>query len=155
MRQLAGGISIISAGEGEKRGGFTATSVTSLTLEPPCILVCINRKVSAWPLIQERRRFGVNILAEHHGALAARFAGVGGLKGAARFAEGSWIDGPNGVPILQDALAAVACELEDAIERHSHMILIGAVRAVHLGPRGQPLIYSQGGYGRFEPISVT
>ena len=123
--------------------------MTSLTLEPPRLLVCVNRKVSALSLIMRERRFGVNILADHHAALAARFAGVGGVKGAARFAEGRWAPTPDGTPLLEDALVAIACDLEDAIERHSHMILIGAVRTIKLGPAGSPLIYGQGHYGRF------
>ena len=149
MRQLAGGVSLVTVGEGEARRGFTATSVTSLTLEPPCILVCVNRKVSALPTIQERRRFGVSVLAEDHRHLAVRFSGATGVTGATRFAEGRWIDVGSGVPLLADGLAAVACDLEETIERHSHLILIGAVTNVHVGSTGAPLLYAQGGYGRF------
>ncbi len=149
MRQLAGGVSLISVGAEEARRGFTATSVSSLTLEPPCVLVCVNRKVSALPTILNRRCFGVSVLAEHHQHLAVRFSGITGVSGAARFAEGRWFDAPSGVPLLQDSLAAVACDLEETIERHSHLILIGAVTHVHAGTPGAPLLYAQGSYGRF------
>ena len=149
MRQLAGGVSLVTVGEGDARRGFTATSVTSLTLEPPCILVCVNRKVSALPTILERRRFGVSVLAEDHRHLATRFSGATGVSGAARFAEGRWIDAGSDVPLLADGLAAVACDLEETIERHSHLILIGAVTKVNVGGPGAPLLYAQGGYGRF------
>ena len=151
MRQLAGGVSIITtSGEGV-RAGFTASSVTSLTLEPPCILVCINRKVSAWPTISREGRFCANILAVRHRALALRFSGAGGVHGAERFEEGEWITGPHGTPVLADALAAIECDLEEAVERHSHVIAIGAVRQIRLGGSGAPLVYAQGGYGGIQP----
>ena len=146
MRQLAGGVSIITTGSGDNRAGFTASSVTSLTLEPPCILVCINRKVSAWPTIRREGRFCANILSERHRALALRFSGAGGVRGIARFDEGHWTDGAHGTPVLADALAGVECDLEEALERHSHVIAIGAVRQIRLGGIGTPLVYAQGGY---------
>ncbi len=152
MRQLAGGVCIIAAGEGDRRVGFTASSVTSLTLEPPCILVCINRRVSAWPTIREERRFCVNILASRHRALAVRFSGTGGVRGAARFDMGDWTVGEHGLPVLADALAAIECDLEEAIERHSHVIAIGAVRRLREVGTGKPLLYAQGQYGRMDPV---
>lgn len=152
MRQLAGGVSIITVGAGDSRTGFTATSVTSLTLDPPCLLVCVNRKVSAWPMIRDERRFCVNVLADRHQRLAARFAGAGGTKGVARYEGGAWLEGRNGTPVLADALAAIECDLEDAIERHSHMILIGAVRTIKVDGPGTPLLYSLGGYGQFQQV---
>lgn len=148
MRQLAGGVSLVTVGDGESRRGFTATSVTSLTLDPPCILVCVNRKVSALATILERRRFGVSVLSEAQRPLAVRFSGTTGVSGAARFAEGRWSQTGPDTPLLDEGLAAVACDLEETIERHSHLILIGAVTAVRVGESGAPLIYAQGGYGR-------
>ena len=152
MRQLAGGVAIVTAGAGDLRSGFTASSVTSLTLDPPCILACVNRQVTAWSQISADGRFCVNLLADRHEWLAARFAGRGGFKGSDRFREGTWRIGGYGMPVLADALASIECELEDAIERHSHMILIGAVRSLIIGAEGSPLLYSQGGFGRFEPL---
>ena len=152
MRQLAGGVAIVSAGRGEARNGLTATSVTSLTLDPPCLLVCVNRRASAWPLMRDEGRFCVNILAEHHRPLALRFSGVGGAKGVARFEGGSWEEGPNGSPVLTDALAAIECDLEDLVERHSHVIVIGAARSVRVGGGAAALLYRTGLYGRFQPL---
>lgn len=151
LRQLAGGVSIITAGDAEHRSGFTASSLTSLTLEPPCILVCINRRVSAWPMIRSERRFCANLLAARHQPLAMRFSS-GGVRGSVRFEAGDWITGDHGLPVLADALAAIECDLEDAIERHSHIIAIGAVRHLRVAAPGTPLIYAHGEYGRMEPV---
>lgn len=152
MRQLAGGVSLITVGDGAARAGFTASSVTSLTLEPPCILICVNRSVSAWPDIRREGRFCVNILGEHHQALASRFSGMTGVRGSARFEHGTWLQGQHGTPVLADALASIECDLEDAIERHSHLILIGAVRSLRTNEQGMPLVYAQGHYGRITPV---
>lgn len=152
MRQLAGGVSLITVGDGAERGGFTATSVTSLTLDPPCVLACVNRAVSALPRILSGRRFGVSVLADHHQPLAQRFSGQTGVRGAARFAEGRWEQTASGIPLLADALAGLACDLEDTIERHSHLILVGNVHLISFGATRPPLIYARGGYGRFDPL---
>lgn len=146
MRQLAGGVAIITAGRGEERTGLTATAVSSLSSSPPTLIACVNRSASALPLIVREGVFGVNLLAVRHVGLAKRFAGVGGVKGAERYEEGLWTRLQSGAPILADALAALDCELEDAIERHSHTVLFGRVRDLRATSGGDPLLYWQSGY---------
>jgi 3-hydroxy-9,10-secoandrosta-1,3,5(10)-triene-9,17-dione monooxygenase reductase component len=150
MRQTAGGISVITAGLGEERTGLTVTSAVSLSMAPPTMIVCVNRAASAWPIIHQRRHFCVNALASHHQAIADRFAGLGGVKGVARYAGASWSVLSTGALALDDCIASIDCEVEEFVERHSHTIVIGAVRAVRaIG--GKPLLYSQGQYGEFAP----
>jgi flavin reductase (DIM6/NTAB) family NADH-FMN oxidoreductase RutF len=148
MRQVAGGVSVITAGIGEERTGLTATSAVSLSVDPPTMIVCVNRAASAWPVMRRHRHFCVNVLAEHHQPVADRFAGRGGVKGAARYDEADWQVLATGALALDGALASVDCEIEEFIDRHSHSIIIGAVRAVRVNP-GRPLVYAQGGYGGF------
>jgi flavin reductase (DIM6/NTAB) family NADH-FMN oxidoreductase RutF len=150
MRQVVGGVCVITAGIGEERTGLTATSAVSLSIVPPTMIVCVNRDASAYPIIQLRRHFCVNVLAARHRAVADRFAGRGGVKGAARYAEASWTPLATGALALDDALAAIDCEVEEFVERHSHAIVIGAVRALEVRP-GSPLIYGQGQYGALAP----
>lgn len=145
MRLGAGGVAIVTAGEGEERTGLTVTSAVSLSVDPPTIIVCVNRNASALPTIERRRHFCVNVLAVEHEYLADRFAGRGGLSGAARYAHAEWRSLATGALALQDALAAIDCEVEELIERHSHVIVIGAVRAVATRP-GEPLVYNRGQY---------
>ena len=146
MRELAGGVSVITVGEGEDRTGLTATSVTSLSAEPPSLLVCVNRSASAFASLGRHGAFGVNLLRPRHAAIAERFAGRGGLKGAARYADASWIRLATGAPILEDALAAFDCEVEEMIERHSHAIVIGKVLEVRLAEDADALVYWRGGF---------
>jgi flavin reductase (DIM6/NTAB) family NADH-FMN oxidoreductase RutF len=146
MRELAGAVSVISCGQGERRTGFTATSVASLCLEPPTLIVCANRSSSSWPALRNARSFGVNVLSASHRDLAHRFAGRTGAEGSARYEGGDWITLRSGTPLLSDALAAFDCSLEDVVERHSHAIVIGRVEAVRRRGGGGALVYWRGGY---------
>lgn len=146
MRQLAGGVSVITVGRGQDISGMTVTSVSSLAADPPSLIVSLNRAASSFPLLLRYRRFGVNILAGDQLEIAERFAGKGGLKGADRFAGSEWLTAASGVPLLAGALAALECEVEDIIERHSHGIVIGRVRETLVSPRASALAYWQGQY---------
>jgi flavin reductase (DIM6/NTAB) family NADH-FMN oxidoreductase RutF len=146
MRQLTGGVSVITAGRGKDISGMTVTSVSSLSVEPAALIVSINREASSWPLVKRHGFFGVNILTSDQIDIAERFTGKGGLKGAARFAGAEWMTRASGVPLLVGALAAIDCEVEDIIERHSHAIVIGRVQYLQLSTRTAALAYWQGQY---------
>ncbi|MCP3385558.1 flavin reductase family protein [Bradyrhizobium sp. CCGUVB4N] len=146
MRHLTGGVSVITAGRGKDITGMTVTSVTSLSVDPPTLIVSINRDASSFPLIRRHGAFGVNILAGDQLDVAERFAGKGGLKGAARFAGSTWVTAVSGVPLLVGALSAVDCEVEEIVERHSHGIVIGRVRDIKNSVRTAALAYWHGQY---------
>jgi flavin reductase (DIM6/NTAB) family NADH-FMN oxidoreductase RutF len=146
MRHLAGGVSVITVGRGKDITGMTVTSVSSLSVDPPTLIVSINRVSSSWPLLKRHGFFGVNILTADQISIAGRFTGKGGLKGADRFAGARWTTSVSGVPLLVGALSAIDCEAEDIIERHSHAIVIGRVLDIALSSRTAALAYWQGQY---------
>ncbi|MET0707464.1 MAG: flavin reductase family protein [Tardiphaga sp.] len=146
MRALAGGVSVITVGRGKDISGMTVTSVSSLSVEPPTLIVSVNRQSSSWPLLQRFGAFGVNILTADQLDIAERFAGKDGLKGAARFAGAQWVTRATGVPLLVGGLAAIDCEVEEVIERHSHAIVIGRVRDVITASPRTALTYWDGQY---------
>jgi flavin reductase (DIM6/NTAB) family NADH-FMN oxidoreductase RutF len=146
MRHLAGGVSVITVGRGKDIAGMTVTSVSSLSVDPPTLIVSINRESSSWPLLTRHGFFGVNILTADQLDVAERFTGKGGLKGADRFTGAQWITRTSGVPLLVGALAAVDCAVEDIVERHSHAIVIGRVLDMQLSSRTAALAYWQGQY---------
>ena len=146
MRQLTGGVSVITAGRGKDISGMTVTSVSSLSVDPPTLIVSINRSASSWPLLKRYGFFGVNILTSDQIDIAERFAGKDGLKGAERFAGAEWTTRASGVPLLVGALAAIDCEVEEIVERHSHAILIGRVLDLQVSTRTAALAYWQGQY---------
>jgi 3-hydroxy-9,10-secoandrosta-1,3,5(10)-triene-9,17-dione monooxygenase reductase component len=146
MRRLVGGVSVITAGAGEARTGLTVTSALSLSMEPPTMLVCVNRSASTWPVIHREGHFCVNILDARHQHVADRFTGRDGVKGADRYEGARWRQFATGAFGLEDALAVIDCAVEEILERHSHGIVIGAVQAIHIGAGGEALAYAHGRY---------
>jgi flavin reductase (DIM6/NTAB) family NADH-FMN oxidoreductase RutF len=146
MRQLTGGVSVITTGRGDDVSGMTVTSVASLSVDPASLIVSINRQSSSWPVLLRHRAFGVNVLSAEQQEVAERFAGRDGLKGRDRFAGAQWATLVSGVPLLVDALAAIDCEVEEIIERHSHGIVIGRVLQTRVSRNTSALTYWQGRY---------
>jgi flavin reductase (DIM6/NTAB) family NADH-FMN oxidoreductase RutF len=146
MRRLAAGVTIVTAVHDGEKGGLTATAVCSLSADPPQILVCVNRSAHAHDLIHKGDRMCVNVLAHDQQALAARFAGQGGITGAARFLAGDWIADKTGVPVLSDALASFECVVAERVSASTHTIFIGKVVGVRVRAAGRPLLYASGAY---------
>jgi flavin reductase (DIM6/NTAB) family NADH-FMN oxidoreductase RutF len=149
MREFASGVAIVTCGEGEARAGCTATALTSLSLSPPSIVLCLGRTASTLARLREVGAFAINFLGAQHEALASRFAGRGGIEGAERFDEGDWLTLVTGAPALADALATIDCRVEEILDRHSHAIIIGAVQAVRQGEERGALLHWR---SRFETL---
>src|SRR6202051_4588644 len=90
MRHLVGGVSVITVGRGRDISGMTVTSVSSLSVDPPSLIVTVNRSWSAWPLLKRYGCFGANLLAADQLDIAEQFSGRNGLKGADRFSGARW-----------------------------------------------------------------
>jgi flavin reductase (DIM6/NTAB) family NADH-FMN oxidoreductase RutF len=133
MRALSSGVAIIACGEDEMRAGCTAISLTSLSLAPPTLIVCLARSSSTLARLREVGAFSINLLAARHQTLAHRFSGHGGVQGTRRFDTAQWIALSTGAPVLADAVAAFDCLAEEVIERHSHAIVLGAVVSLKEG----------------------
>jgi flavin reductase (DIM6/NTAB) family NADH-FMN oxidoreductase RutF len=150
MRELASGVSLVASGRGSQRSGCTATALCSLSLSPPSLLVCISKTSATLAALRANGVFGVSILAGAHEHLADRFAGRGGVRGAARFAGENWITLATGAPILRDALAGIDCTVQEIVERHTHAIVIGEVKAVRRNGGAAGLVHWRGGYEQAE-----
>lgn len=150
MRQLAGGISAITVGEGDDRTGLTVTSVSSLSASPPSLVFCINQSSSSWEVLVRRRAFAVNVLPPAQRPVADRFSGRGGIKGSARYEGARWSTLATGTPILEDALAVLDCEVEQLVELFGSAVVIGRVVAVAVQgeeSEREALTYWRGQYG--------
>lgn len=147
MRRFVGAVSVVTSGTGETRTGATVTTAHSLSIDPETMLVSINRASSTWTAIAETGAFCVNLLPADRTDVADRFAGRGGLKGAARYEGSDWSRLSTGAAVLADALAAVDCRVERVVEHHSHALVFGRVEAVLLGGERPALLYGHGRYG--------
>ena len=152
MRRLAATVTIISTGGRGRRHGITATAVTSLSMDPPSLLVCVNRAGSLHVLLTENDRFCVNLLRSEQARLSDAFSGK--LTSEERFLHGAWVDDAEGLPYLADAQASIFCRKENAVQHGSHTIFIGVVDSVLTMDDVCPLIYSDGKYGRCSPLEL-
>jgi 3-hydroxy-9,10-secoandrosta-1,3,5(10)-triene-9,17-dione monooxygenase reductase component len=153
MRHLVSGVCVVTAGLAERRTGATVTSATSLSVDPPTMVVCIGRSASVLAAIRLYRHFCINVLGARHQQLAERFAGQAGIKGAARYVGSPWSEVATGAPTLDDALAVIDCTLDREIDWHSHSMVLGAVKGVRV-TGGAALVYSHGQYGSYSCTQV-
>jgi flavin reductase (DIM6/NTAB) family NADH-FMN oxidoreductase RutF len=143
MRNVACTVYVITLSGGGRRWGLTATAVSSLSLEPPSILACVNRNASIHSALMEAGRFCLNALREDQRDVAAAF-GAPGL-GEERFETGRWRDF-GGAPAICDAVANILCRRVETTAFGTHTILIGEVEAVSSDHQAAPLIYRRGGF---------
>jgi flavin reductase (DIM6/NTAB) family NADH-FMN oxidoreductase RutF len=144
---FATGVTVITAEAQGRIHGMTANSVTSVSLDPLLLLVCIDRRATMCLLIRTAGRFAVNILAEGQEALSRHFAGrpVEGLD--VRFGRLA------GTPVVPGALAQLVCGVHELLDGGDHVIVIGAVEAIQRTPDvAPPLLYFAGGYCRLAAV---
>ncbi len=122
--------------------GLTANAFCSLSLEPPLLLVCIDKKSESYPSFEESRIFTVNILAADQEDISRRFA----LSGGNKFEGVSYRLGANGAPILNGSLGYLECKLVEAYEGGDHTIYVGEVREAESIDGKKPLLFYRGGY---------
>lgn len=128
--------------------GLTATSLTSVSLDPPLVSFCVARDSTTWPDLRQAEFFAVNVLAGDQAAVASRFAD----RGIDRFGSPTrWRPGPYDVPILAGVAAHLLCEPYDTIALGDHWLVVGLVVGSELGESGEPLLYHHGQYGGFDP----
>ncbi|GAX52024.1 flavin reductase family protein [Streptomyces olivochromogenes] len=141
FRQHAAGVAVITAQGGSGPVGFTATSLSSVSAEPPIVSFGIGVGASSWPTISESDHVGIHILGEHQQELAATFA----RSGADRFgAPTRWRKGPEGVPVLDGVLAWLVCRVAARVPAGDHRIVLAEVVLGDPSGVGRPLLYHQG-----------
>ena len=141
MGQFATGVSVVTVRTADGGLGMTASSVSSLSLEPPLLLVCVGNEAAILDALLRAERFGVNVLAAHQETLARRFADRSRQRLAAAELELS----PGGVPILGGALARIECRYDRHFAAGDHSIVIGMLEWSDLAS-GEPLCYLRGGF---------
>ena len=144
---LTSGVTVITGKIDRTRFGMTASSVTSLSLDPPMMLACVNRQSPTAEAILRARHYTINVLGAGQESLARQFA----VPSADKFRGVRLGQGQLGGPVLADALACIECELVDSVYGGTHAVFIG--RVVHAMARvGDPLAYYRGGFGLFQHV---
>lgn len=149
MRALPGAVSVVAAnGPDGAPIGLTATAVTSLSADPPSLLICVNRNSTIAAALKRGDRFSVNLLAQGQEEVAQAFGGQRVARGVARFAFGGWVRSEEEVPLLLGANVSFECLVVEVTDWATHHIVIGEVSDLRLAhPMRPPLIYHDGRYG--------
>jgi flavin reductase len=148
--QFATGVSVVTAERAPgKVHGMTANSVTSVSLNPLLLLVCVDHKARLSPMVREKQHFGVSVLKQEQQAISRYFAQtVEDETVEARLGiRYRWTE--SGIPLLDDALVHIACRVINAHEAGDHTIFVGEVQATEIFD-GDPLVYFRGGYRKIE-----
>lgn len=124
--------------------GLTANSFTSVSLDPPLLLVCIAKSSGSAPFLRQARHFAVNVLQIGQQPASNRFAG----KGEDRFGGTDWTAGETGAPLLDRSLCSFECRQYSVSDAGDHFILVGEVVRAQFEPQRDPLLYFRGKYRR-------
>lgn len=149
MARLPTGVVVVTSLDGHEPVGMTVSAFTSVSDDPPTVLVCLNRKSRAADVVRESGRYCVNLLSGSHGYIAQTFA-TSGLDHADRFARVRSTTARTGAPVLADALSWLDCSVREVLEVGTHIVAIGTVVAAGQGDADEtPLAYYNRNLGPF------
>jgi flavin reductase (DIM6/NTAB) family NADH-FMN oxidoreductase RutF len=151
MGQNVSAVCVITSAQHGKRVGLTATAMSSVSAEPPRLLVCVNKTGTSHEMIVSSGIFCVNILAEAQDKVAKAFAGMMG-RDFDRFSVGAWDEMMTGAPALKNATAVFDCNINQVIDQSTHSIIIGDVVAARHVKQQDNLLY---GAKRFRALRKT
>jgi flavin reductase (DIM6/NTAB) family NADH-FMN oxidoreductase RutF len=142
MGHFASGVTVVTVCHAGFCHGITVSSFCSLSLEPPLVLICVDRRYTSHELIEKSKAFGINFLAADGEWLSRHFAS----REPDKFAKVAYHSGQDGVPLLNDALATIECRLVNQFPGGDHSIFVGEVVGVSAQQDGRPLLYFRSGY---------
>ncbi len=141
LASFAAGVTVVTTEMAGERGGITVSAFSSLSLAPPLILVCIDRKSRLHDAIAAAGKFAVNVLGSDQQEISNRFAS----RSDDKFAGIATHTGALGLPLIDGAIATLECEVKDGLAGGDHTIYVGEVMATEVA-EGEPLLYFRGGY---------
>ena len=143
MGHFATGVTVVTTHDGDgKLAGLTANAVASVSLDPPMVLVCVDKQSDSYPSFAASRAFVINILSKRQETLSRRFAKSGGDK----FTGIGYHIGVTGAPILDDTIAFIECEVRYDFDAGDHSIYVGEATGIAVSSEEDPLLYFRGGY---------
>ena len=143
LRGWASGVTVVTTRADDQMHGMTVSAFSSVSADPPLVLVCANRSSITHQLIELGGVFAVNILGSEQSEISNVFASTAHEDARLEFV--SWSEGETGAPLIDGAVVSLECRVRSAHREGSHTIYVGQVEAVHIG-EAEPLLYYQGGY---------
>jgi flavin reductase (DIM6/NTAB) family NADH-FMN oxidoreductase RutF len=155
FRQVLGqyptGVCVVTAMHRGGPAGMAVGSFTAVSLDPPLVAFLPDKSSTSWPKIESTGSFCVNVIRADQEHVCRRFAS----KAPDKFEGLPWRAAGSGSPIVEGVVAWIDCDLEAVHEAGDHYIVVGRVRELQLEKSGLPLLFYQGGYGRFTPLSMA
>src|SRR5262245_21532900 len=152
LRRLASAVAVVTCRDGERTHAMTATDVSAMSMQPPSMIVCVNRSSAFHAAISRAGHFAINILNRSQVDISM---GCGGnVRGEDRFGLGGWSE-EHGVPVLPDAQARIVCAKEARVDYGSHTIFLGRVTSAGIHGTVDPLIYVDGRYTCLPPDAIA
>ena len=144
MAHFATGVTVVTTRDGAGSPfGLTVNAFTSLSLNPPLVVVCIDKAAQCYSCFEESKVFAVNVLSEDQEELSRRFA----TKGIEKFGEIKWHRGENNVPLLDGSIGTIECKIVNSYEGGDHTIYLGEIVSAK-ATEDRPLLFFKGKYHR-------
>jgi len=143
LRRFASSVTVVTCRSGGRNYAMTATAVSALSMEPPSMLVCVNRSGAFHEALRATSEFAINVLGRAHVAVSKQCSGAAG--GEDRFGVGSW-NTQAIPPVLLDAQAAIICRKDSALQYGTHTVFMGRILSISMNGDVDPLIYVDGQY---------
>jgi flavin reductase (DIM6/NTAB) family NADH-FMN oxidoreductase RutF len=156
MGQFATGVTVVTTLDGASPQGITVNALTSVSLDPPIVVIALDRKRFIVPAIDASRRYAVNILAEDQQWMSDCFAGANVTPNRESFCGAAWHPGTTGLPVIGGAIATLECAVEDRFEVGDHFLYVGRVEACSIEePSAPPLLYHRKRYLRIQRATTA
>lgn len=145
---FATGVTVVTTRDEDGESyGLTVNAITSLSLEPPLFLICVDKTTDTLPSLLESRVFAINVLAHDQEAISRVFA----TKGNDKFAGIGYHTGETGAPLIDDTLVTIECRITDTYPGGDHVVILGRVERFEVNDKSEPLLFYRGGYAGLLP----
>jgi flavin reductase (DIM6/NTAB) family NADH-FMN oxidoreductase RutF len=151
MGHFVTGVTVVSALDGARPFGITVNALSSVSLDPPLVMIALDRRRFLTPIVRAAGRYAVNILSEDQQALSDCFAGAPVQPGRDAFCGAAWHPGETGLPLIDGAIATLECTVVETFSAGDHDLFIGRVDTLANAPEHpMPLLYYRRRYLRIE-----
>ncbi|MEA2619739.1 MAG: 3-hydroxy-9,10-secoandrosta,3,5(10)-triene-9,17-dione monooxygenase reductase component [Chloroflexota bacterium] len=156
MGHFVTGVTVVSAFEGEQPCGITVNALSSVSLDPPLVMVALDRRRFLTPIVRAAGRYAVNVLSEDQQALSDCFAGAPVEPGRGDFCGAAWHPGETGLPLIDEAIATLECTVVQTFSAGDHDLFIGRVDALaNQEEHPMPLLYYRRRYLHIERAATS
>jgi len=156
MGHFVTGVTVVTALDGDRPSGITVNALSSVSLQPPLVMVALDRRRFLTPIVRAAGRYAVNVLAEDQQSLSDCFAGAPVAPGRDEFCGAVWHPGSTGLPLLDGAIATLECTVVQTFSAGDHDLFIGRVDTLASHPgHPMPLLYYRRRYLRIEGAATT